>query len=117
MLFIKTGSVIIGVIHTFAFCPKTGPGIFVMIADASIFISTEGVADGKVVSIKAGAVKVLGAQSSKKNPIVLATGGSTGGVITTPPPPVVDECFLQPVCPILTRIKIANGINDFVFID
>jgi hypothetical protein len=58
-----------------------------MIDDASIFIVTEGAAVGNVVSVYDGGVNDFGAQSFKKNPIVLAIGGSTGGVITTLSPP------------------------------
>ena len=38
---------------------------------------------GIAVSVNDGAVKVFACQSSKKKPMVPATGGSTGGTITT----------------------------------
>jgi hypothetical protein len=40
---------------------------------------------GMLPPIKAGAVKVRGCQSSKKKPIVGATGGSTPGTIVVSP--------------------------------
>jgi hypothetical protein len=48
-----------------------------MIIPASIFTVTD-VEEGILVSLKAGTAKVFGAQSSKKNPIVLAVEGSVG---------------------------------------
>src|SRR5664279_5441855 len=94
-----------GVIHTFAFCPKTSPGTFVIMVDASMFIKTEGVPDGIGVSVNDGAAKDFGTQSFKKNPIVLAMGGSTAGMITTLSPPTLPfpelsvEDFLQDPSP------------------
>src|SRR5690606_3616646 len=60
-------------------------GTLVIIALASMVMVAVAFA-GTGASAKAGAVKVFGCQSSRKNPMVGATAGSTGGFITNVSP-------------------------------
>lgn len=79
-----------GPIHQTALWPNSDKGIFVIISVAStvtVLVALTVI----VVSVYAGAVKVLACQSSKKKPIVFAVAGSFPGVMvesgTVPPPP------------------------------